>query len=231
MNRYLQDKASRRNSMMRDGRNPYGARGGYVSSRKRSRDRAMDMNYDMNRGYKNRGYDRPMDMEYDYTKYNSGYDSRYDREYGHQDRYTPYERHRESYRPMDYEMYGYGIGGIRPIHGNYMYQDYAHEDMEKEYKEDLHEWIEKLKKKDRFGLTKEQVVDKGRQMGVRYDKFNEMEFYAIYLMLVSDFKQVSNDPHYYLALTKEWLEDDDVEMKGSDKVCAYLYSIVLGEEE
>lgn len=229
-NRYLQDKANRRS--MRDGRNPYGSRGGYVSSRKgrRGRDRA-NYNYDMNmdnRGNDYRGYDRNMDYGNDYAKYDSRYDSRYDREYRNQDGHYPNERYREYYRPMDYEMYG--IGGIRPMYHDGMY-DYAKEDMEKEYKEDLHEWIEKLKKKDRFGLTKDQVVDKGKQMGVRYDKFNEMEFYAVYLMLVSDFKQVSNDPHYYLALAKEWLEDDDVEMKGSDKVCAYLYSIVLGEEE
>ena len=36
---------------------------------------------------------------------------------------------------------------------------------------------------------------------------------------------------YNLRTAKEWLEDDDVEMKGSDKLCAYLYTIVLGEEE
>ena len=49
--------------------------------------------------------------------------------------------------------------------------------------------------------------------------------------MVSDFKHVANDPHHYLAMAKEWLMDDDVELTGSDKVCAYLYTIVLGETE
>ena len=46
MNRYLMDRASRRN-MSQDGRNPYGSRGGYVMSRRgRGRDRAMDYGND-----------------------------------------------------------------------------------------------------------------------------------------------------------------------------------------
>ena len=110
MNRYLKDRAMRRDMNMRDGRNPYGSRGGYVSSRRgRGRDRA-DMNYDMDRG--NRGYDRGMDYNYDYAKYGSEYDSRYDREYRSQDGHYPMERHGEHYRPMDYEIYG--VGGMRP---------------------------------------------------------------------------------------------------------------------
>lgn len=213
MNKYLQDRAYRRSMSMRDGRNRYGSRGGYVSSRKSGRDRAMD-------------------YEHDYPERDSRYNDRHYGEHRNQEHHMAYQQPREYYRPMDYEMYGYGIGGIRPMMNDYGYgRDYASEDMEKEYKEDLHEWIEKLRRHDIFGLSKQQVIDKAKQMGVRFDKFEEEEFYAIYLMLISDFKQVSNDPHYYLALAKEWLEDDDVAMKGSDKVCAYLYSIVLGKED
>jgi hypothetical protein len=50
-------------------------------------------------------------------------------------------------------------------------------------------------------------------------------------MMVSDYKHIGNDPHIYLAMAKDWLMDDDVKMRGSDKVCAYLYTIVLGEDE
>ena len=59
MNRYLMDRASRRN-MSQDGRNPYCSRGGYLMSRR------------------GRGRDRAMDYGNDYAEYNSGYDSRYD---------------------------------------------------------------------------------------------------------------------------------------------------------
>lgn len=231
-NRYLQDRASRRynsrgmrmSDKAMDGRNPYGSRGGYVMStrRGRGRDRAMD--------------DRNYYPEYD-SRGNSGYDrGQYDSDYHYGS-----QHYGEHNRPMDYEMYAYGVGGMRPMfdydmrgrkdYGMDYGMDYASEDMDKEYHEKLEHWIKKLKQKDRFGLPKEEVIRKAKEMGVRFEKFEELEFYAIYLMMVSDYKQLANDPHMYLALTKDWLEDDDVEMKGSEKVCAYLYSIVLGEDE
>ena len=91
--------------------------------------------------------------------------------------------------------------------------------------------MEKLKKYDRFGWSKEQVIQQAKDMGVKFSDYDEMEFYATYIMLMSDFKKIGNDPYIYLSMAKEWLEDDDVEMKGSEKLCAYLYTIVLGEEE
>lgn len=196
-NRYLRDRAYRRS--MRDGRNPYGSRGGYVSSKRSMR------------------RDRAMDMEYDYPKYDSRYDSRYSPEHRGQDYHYGYEQHREYYRPMEHPMYDYNM------------RDYAHEDMEKEYKEDLHEWIEKLKKKDRFGLSKEAVIQKAKDMGVNFNEIHEMEYYAMYLAMVSDYPQISNDPHLYLAMAKDFIFDDDIQVSPSEKVCIYLYKIVLGE--
>ena len=216
-NRFLQDRASKRynsrgmriSDRAMDGRNPYGSRGGYVvSSRMRGRDREMvDRNY--------------------YPEYSNRYNSSYDRPSTYSNYNYGSEHYGEHSRPMDYEMYAYGVGSMRPSYE----MDYASEDMDKEYHEKLEHWIKKLKQKDRFGLPKEEVIRKAKEMGVRFEKFEEIEFYAIYLMMVSDYKQLANDPHMYLALTKDWLEDDDVEMKGSEKVCAYLYSIVLGEDE
>lgn len=199
-NRYLSDRAYRRSRMSRDERNPYGSRGGYVSSR-RMTDRGMDYNYSM-----------------------PEYDSRYD--------YRGSEYPREHSRPMQYELYG--VGGMRPrMDYDYGYDygyDYAKES-EKEYEKDLHEWVEKLKKYDRFGWSKEQVIQQAKDMGVKFSDYDEMEFYATYIMLMSDFKKIGNDPYIYLSMAKEFLEDDDTKLKGSEKLCAYLYTIVLGEEE
>lgn len=199
-NRYLSDRAYRRSRMSRDERNPYGSRGGYVSSRI-MRDRGMDYNYSM-----------------------PEYDSRYD--------YRGSEYPREHSRPMQYELYG--VGGMRPrMDYDYGYDygyDYAKES-EKEYEKDLHEWVEKLKKYDRFGWSKEQVIQQAKDMGVKFSDYDEMEFYATYIMLMSDFKKIGNDPYIYLSMAKEFLEDDDAKLKGSEKLCAYLYTIVLGEEE
>ena len=157
----------------------------------------------------NRGYDRRMDYGYDYAERSRG-------DYRGYDRYNGYD---EAYdRDYEYDREHYG-------------RDYAEEEIDKEYEEKLHEWIKKLKKKDRFASSKEDIIRKAKSMDVKFDEFTEDEFYAVYLMMVSDYKHVANDPHHYLAMAKEWLMDDDVEMRGSDKVCAYLYTIVLGETE
>ena len=214
MNRYLQDKA-----MRRDGRNPYGSRGGYVSSRR-------------SRG--GRGRDRDM-ADYNYgAERDRGYDMRYDREPMRADGHYPMERYGEHHRPMQYEMYG--VGGMRPMNDygydyNYDYASYDYAKEDEEYKKDLKKWIEKLKGKDRFGWNKEQVIQKAKEMGVKFEDYTEEEFYATYLMMVSDYKNVSNDSHMYLVLAKQFLEDDDIAMKGSEKLCAYLYEIVKGGEE
>ena len=211
-NRYLMDRAMRRG--MRDGRNPYGSRGGYVSSKKMKR------------------YDRAMDYNYDYPERDSKYaDSHYGRHMG-QERYMGYEQPREHYRPMEYEMYG--VGGIRPHmkdYGMYPYYDYAHEDMEKEWKEDLHEWCEELKKHDRFNMPKEQILQSARQMGVKFDNYSEHEFLTTFYMVMSDFTQIANDPHTYLAMAKDWLEDKDSKLKGSEKLSAYYYEVIKAGEE
>lgn len=165
---------------------------------------------DMARG---RRYDRAMDYDYDYAEYGRSDYRRYDRRYEDERNHRDYEYDRQSYRDNGYD------------------EDYAYDGEEKDYEKKLKEWIQKLKRKDRFGSSKEDIIRKAQSMDVNFDRFSEDEFYAIYLMMVSDFKHVANDPHHYLAMAKEWLTDDDVEMTGSDKVCAYLYTIVLGETE
>ena len=174
MNRYLRDRANRRSMAQRDGRNPYGSRGGYVTSSRRGKDRAY-MNYDNYRGGDNRMRDR-----------NYNYD------------------------------YGY---------------DYASEDMEKEWEEDLKKWREELKRYDRFNISKEQIIQSAKQMGAEFDKYNEEEFLTTYYMVMSDYPQITNEPHIYISLAKDWLEDKDSKLKGSEKLCAYYYEVINGGEE
>lgn len=249
MNRYLEDRASRR-SMMRDGRNPYGSRGGYVSSR-RSR----------------RGRDRAMDGRNDYTEYDSGYDSGYNSRDRGQDYHYPMEHYGEHHRPMGYEMYG--VGGIMPMNdynydmndygydmarGNrgtrgrgrrrdygydmndygyeydYDMRDYEHED--KKWKEHLKKWCEDLKRHDRFNMPKDQVLHSAKQMGVKFEHYNEEEFMTTYYMIISDYdNQLIPSPQEAILFAKEWLEDKDSKLKGSEKLCAYYYEVVKGGEE
>lgn len=182
----MRDMLARR----RDGRNPYGSRGGYVTSSRPSRDRSM-------------GYDYP------YTERDYRYDNKYDTERY----YTTYAMGNEYPRER----------------GRYM-EDYASRDLEEDYKKDLHKWAEKLKREDKFNLPKEEVIKKAREMGARFSKYDEEEFYTIYLMHVSDYTDISNEPFTYIAMAKKWLEDDDIEVSPSEKVCIYMYEIVMGEE-
>ncbi len=228
MNRYLRDRANRRGMIQNQGRG------------QGQRQNRMDGHYPHYPRRTMREMERmqmqqypqqyPMDMEYDYAKYDSRYDSRYNSNRRGQDGNYPYQQYGERNRPMDYEMYGYGIGGIRPMNYDYGY-DYASEDMEQEWEEHLKKWQEELKRYDRFNMPKDQVIQNGRQMGATFKDYNEDEFYTAYLMIVSDYKKSISDPHIAILQTQEWLEDEDSKLKGSDKLCAYYYEVINAGEE
>ena len=208
-NRYLEDRAMRRkdyrNRPIRDGRIPYGSQGGYVRDHRYGNDSRTDYNYDY--AERNREYD-----------YRNNYESRN----------SDYNRYPEQYVEYHRPMYDYGM---RNRDYNYDYRmDYDH--MEKEYHEELKKWTEKLKQKDnRIRVNKEQVMRQAKNMNVRFEDYTEEEFYAVYLMMIADYPNVTNDYNVYLSMAKNWLEDDDVKVKGSDKLCTYLYEIVLGKNK
>lgn len=237
-NRYLEDRAMRR-SMSRDyarggrgrdynyqmdGRNPYGSKGGYVRS-----DRS------------NGNYDSRMDYNYDYAESNRGYNSRGSSDYRGQDYHYTNERYGEyprDYEHMDYQMMGYGR--ISPMHrdygrggrdyNNYDYgMDYAKED--EEYHKELKKLTEKLREKDRFRISKEQVIKQARNMNINFDEFSEEEFYLVYLMSIADYPSLANDYNMYIKHAKDWLESKNTKLKNSDKLCAYIYEVVLAKEE
>ena len=108
-----------------------------------------------------------------------------------------------------------------------MHPDYA--DHDKEYEKDLHEWTERLRSKDRFGEDKYNIIMKARSMGAKFDEYTEEEFYVIYLMMVSDYGQIAKEPHTFILMAKAFLEDNDIAVSPSEKVCKYLYEIVLDD--
>lgn len=131
--------------------------------------------------------------------------------------YPEYEHHTPYVHPTNYNVGHYITDG----------RDY---DDTHEYHRELEMWTDRLKHSDRFRMAKEEVIKKAHEMGARFHDYDEAEFYVTYLMLASDFKHVANDPHQYVIMAKEWLEDYDAKRKGSEKLCAYLYSIVLGDD-
>ena len=68
-------------------------------------------------------------------------------------------------------------------------------------------------------------------MNASFKDYDEEEFLTTYYMVISDYGTVSNDPHYFIALAKGFLEDSDSNLKGGDKLCAYYYDVVNGEPE
>lgn len=224
-NRYLKDRAARRQDM------------------RMRRDRMRDERDRYSDHRRNYGRDREMDR---HNSYPERMGRMYDRDmsdYRGQDYHMGYEYSRESRRPMDYDMAGHNVGGNRPMYDGYDrrdyydhydrkqgYEDFGSSDVEKEWHDDLEEWMHKLKKHDRFNMNKEDIINKAKQMGVKFDRYDEKEFATTYYMMVSDYKSASNDPHFYLALAKQWLEDEDTALTGSEKLCAYYYEIVKGEE-
>ena len=212
---------------------------------RRRRDRRMEQDYargrsrDMRRGRRGRDYEMYRDSR-GYSDYRRGSDYAMDRrDYYPEHIYRDYNADpREPYEPMATrgdEHYGqpprmarfemHGVGGMHP------YGDYSSDDVDKEYEKDLHHWIEKLTPKNRFKLiSKEQVLQQAKNMGVKFEEYDEHEFYAIYLMHVTDYPTISNEYNMYIRMAKDWLEDDDLPISPSEKVCRYLYSIVLGED-
>lgn len=141
--------------------------------------------------------------------------------YGSKGGYVSSDRARRDYRMHDYRMNDYKMNDYNDYD-----MDYAQ--MNEDYKMDLEDWAKDLKRKTRSSMTKSEILSKAQQMGVNFDNYDEMEFYTTTMMLMSDFPNVGQ-PETYIAMAKQWLEDDDAELTGSEKLCAYLYTIVKGE--
>lgn len=168
---------------------------------------------DSRRGVRGSGMSNTDGTEYEYQ-------SAFEIPYG----YDSARNSRRDYEPYGHEYYYPPLASQDYARSR---RDYGHE--EKHYEEDLEEWTEKLQKKDRFRIKKEDIINSAKTMGVKFDEFSEEEFYAVYLMMVSDYKAVANDFRSYLNMAKEWLMDDDIEVSPSEKVCIYMYEIVKGE--
>lgn len=208
-NRYLEERSMRRRDSRRSGR---------------SQDYRNRMNMNMGRN----------DYRYDDREYDSRYDyndsARQYRDYGMGDEH--YGQHRMYHQPtqmtgryaIDYRGRDYNDYND---YNDYDMRDYASED--EEYKKDLKEWTKKLKMKDKFGIPEKEIIEKAKQMGVKFKDYSEEEFVATYYMLMSDFTNVSNDVHMYLTMAKSFLEDKDIAVSPSEKLCIYMYKIVKGE--
>lgn len=239
MNRY-----ARRMLHERDGRNPYGSRGGYVTSRdprrRDRRDRGEYDEYDMRgRDGHHRMYEEPYGRlrgEFEYEQYDD-YDC-YD--YG-------------DYRGMDMRGRGRGRGRMdygddwdesdyggrsRNSRGQYTSRrggrrDYGEDEEYKLTKHDIKEWEEDMENDDgtkHFHFPKEVVEQKAMQMGIDHKKFGENALWVATNLKYSDgvltAKKFGVDRiEYYIECAKEFLEDKDYDGTGEEKLYTYYMCI------
>lgn len=217
MNRFdmiMRDRARRR---MYDGRNPYGSKGGYVTSRDpRRRDRAMgryddrEMYQDGRQGVKGTGrygiggsryYGRDGLMYDDMERYirdPNRYDladiTRQDRPIEH-DPYTPYGYEDQNY---DGHYYPFEISGafgryadpyMRDLRYMYPMYDGAEEGMLTD--RELEGWVDKLmrevEEKDKPFFKFENIKTRAQDMGIKFDEFSPMELLVASLMEYTDY--------------------------------------------
>lgn len=213
-NEFMRDMARARGYRgMRDGRNPYGSRGGYISSRDpRRRDRA---GYREDYAYNENESDYPRDPRR-HDKHGS-YPFEVMGRVGYEDMYDPY---------CYDEMYDYARG-----RGSYG-RDYK--DVEVLSNRDLMEWSQRLMKeveeKDKALFKYETVEKKAKDMGIKFDEFSFDEFYTTVLMMYTDYCKTLGTANIdiYLRLAKDWLCDDDVAVKYGEKLAYYYDYIVMG---
>lgn len=158
-------------------------------------------------------------------------------------RHEPMRREREETRSRMRRDYGdYDRRYDRPewdrYDGGYDYDRYP-----KDYGDDdcylsddeLAEWAKELLRKvpdnDKSLFTKDMIERKAREMGITFDDFTLSELYTTALMLYTDFGKTFGGGNLDLVirLAKDFLCDDDIELDGGEKLCAYYEHIVCAE--
>ena len=216
MNRFVKDMLMAQSRRGGDGRNPYGSRGGYVTSRSPRRDRDMD-DYGMPKGDYRRGGMPPMR---DYDDYDMRGDMR-----GRD--YADYEMH--DMRGRDYADYGMDYG----------MRDYGEMEYGKMSHKDIENWKRHMKNQDgTMGehFKKEQVMQAARQIGVNPEEYGEHIFPLVMNMMYSDYCAVAKKfgldrPDFYAELAKAFLNDKDFSGEPEEKVWLYYQCIAAPEQE
>jgi hypothetical protein len=151
---------------------------------------------------------------------------------------TGYAGGKEDYGYRNYDMrmrggrdYGYPMYD-RYDYGYDNYGDYGETLSDKE----LDHWCEKLKKhlddQEKQMFHKDMIAQKSKQMGGQMKNFGEKEVEVVTLMLYDDFKKtLGRSPDVYIKLALDWLNDEDAELKGAEKLATYYFCIVEGEED
>lgn len=189
---------------MRDGRNPYGSR---RRDRMRSREEYDDYEDDSARSRNSMGR---------YTRDGHHMPRGYYGEYGD----TPFYVREDN-------MYDYGRG--RDYSYGREYPDYGEDKLNKR---ELDEWIDKLLKElspdEKEMLKFDKIIKRAKDMGIKFEKMTEDEFYVTVLMVFTDYKDSigKSNLDMYIRIAKDWLCDPDAGVQYGEKLAAYYDYIV-----
>lgn len=163
-----------------------------------------------------------------------------------------YERSNPAFAEPDYTRGGDRAMRDREFDGHYGYPVYPFEiagRVGREYpmfdhrmsggtqyltEHELKDWAKRLlsevDEKDKSMLEKEAVLSKVEALGIEFEKFTKEEFYVVVLMMYTDFCKTLGTANFdiYLKLAKDWLCDDDIALRYSEKLAAYHDTIVKG---
>jgi len=183
-----------------------------------------------------RDYASGNDYGYGYTEYNSMGDYRRDRrrQSSRMGRDGEYDREHS----MDYNYYEPYMS-MRD-YGDYRRdrrRDYRDRASEEDYlsDEELMEWSKELlmavPEKDKPYFTKDNMEKRAKEMGVNYKDFTFSELYTAALMLYNDYSKTLGTANMdlYIRMAKDFFEDDDAELQGSEKLATYYDEIVCAE--
>jgi len=208
----------------RDMRNPYGSRGGYVvSDRRRMRDYASGRmgDYVDDREHSSMGSDRNYrQSDYARNRYDRQQSRQYNRDYRGYDR--NYQPDMRDYGDMNYGRYDY--------YGGYDYGDdeFLSDEELMDWSKDL---LKEIDEKDKPIMTREHITQRAKDMGVKFKDYTEDELVVATLMAYTDYKKTlgTGNVDLYIRLGKDWLEDEDSELKGGEKLATYYDEIICAE--
>lgn len=161
-------------------------------------------------------------------------ESEYDYGYmGYHGEYYPEYRDRRSEKPYGRPNYERDfMGDERERQYDYAYADNR---MVKLTKKDIKHWemhLENADGTDGKKYSKDLIIPAAQQHGIKFHDYSEDEFAMAVNMLYSDYcKAIGGDMMLYIKMAKAFLEDEDFEGTGSEKLALYYRCIVEHDEE
>ena len=223
----------------------YDMRGGdYANAEMGNADMRRDYRYDgmgdMARGYDRTGQDYGYDGHHgmhggraggyepvEFMGYCSGYYGSPEQDYGMDGR-----RYDMRGRGYGYDMRGRGRGRDYGYDYGDDYGDYGETLSDKELEEWNRKLLGQLDEREKQMFSKDAIMQKTKQMGLKMEGFGEKELYTATLMVFTDYKKsIGANPDLAIKLAYEFLIDPDSKLKGADKLCVYHDEVIMGGEE